>query len=350
MKKVLHLISTDVFSGAENVACQIIKYFKNNKDYDMVYCSKYGSNEQSLKERDIDVLELKAFNYKALKKAFNKYRPDIIHAHDAKACILASFFYKKALIIGHIHGNHENMRKMNFKSVLFYIISKKLKKIIWVSDSALDNYYFGNKENIRKKSIVLYNVIDSNEIYEKIKLDNKSYENYDLIYLGRLTYPKNPERLIEIINKLTKIKKDIRVAIVGTGDLENNVKKIIKKYKLENNIDLYGFVSNPYKILNNSKAMIMTSRYEGTPMCALEAISLGKPIISTPIDGLKKIVNNNTTGFLSDDDDEIVEFIYSFIEDEDKIKTFNSNVKKLNNEINNLTLYYKKINQIYIGD
>ncbi|MFR2721860.1 MAG: glycosyltransferase [Thomasclavelia ramosa] len=50
-----------------------------------------------------------------------------------------------------------------------------------------------------------------------------------------------------------------------------------------------------------SKLMIMTSRTEGTPMSALESLTLGKPIVSTPTDGLNELITNNINGFLSND-------------------------------------------------
>lgn len=68
MVKVLHLISTNVFSGAENVACQIMKLFSNDDNYKMVYCSTIGSNKESLENRKIEVLPLEKFNYACVKK------------------------------------------------------------------------------------------------------------------------------------------------------------------------------------------------------------------------------------------------------------------------------------------
>lgn len=43
--------------------------------------------------------------------------------------------------------------------------------------------------------------------------------------------------------------------------------------------------------------MIMTSLWEGTPMCALEALAMGIPIVSTPVDGLCDLIENGKNGF-----------------------------------------------------
>ena len=45
------------------------------------------------------------------------------------------------------------------------------------------------------KSSILYNIIDIDEVNNKLTLDKNNY-NFDIIFLGRLTYPKNPHRLL----------------------------------------------------------------------------------------------------------------------------------------------------------
>ena len=51
----------------------------------------------------------------------------------------------------------------------------------------------------------------------------------------------------------------------------------------------------------------MTSRFEGTPMVAIEAQILGVPIVSTPVDGMKEIVTNGFNGYTSNDNNDFVE-------------------------------------------
>ena len=342
--KVLHLISTDIFSGAENVACQIIKQFEKDEKYDMVYCSKIGPNKDRLDSLEIKTLPIQKFNYDCVKKAVEEYKPDIIHGHDIKASIIASMFSKKAKIISHIHSNHENMRKFNLKTFLYGLTIKKYSKIIWVSQSALDSFYYVN--NAKNKSIVLYNVIDSKALLDNLKKDKNDYK-FDLIYLGRLTYPKNPERLIELIDNTIKAKKDLKVAIIGDGDLKNNVEKMIEEKHLEKNVTMFGFMNNPYKVLSCSKLMIMTSRYEGTPMCALEAMALGKPVISTITDGLKDIIDNNKTGFISNDDNELSKKIIEVLSDDKKYNKWCEQVINKNNDINNIEKYCDEMRKIY---
>lgn len=345
MKTVIHLISTDVFSGAENVACQIINSFKkNNKDYKMIYVSKIGPNKKNLEDRSIPYYELDKFNYKSIKKAVEKIHPDIIHAHDTKAIIMASLFHKKVKIVGHIHANHENLRTKTLKSMLLNYFSKYVSKMIWISKSALENYYYYN--NVKDNSIILYNMIDSKEILSKIKKDKNNYD-FDIIYLGRITYQKNPERFIKIVKEIKEKYPPLKVAMVGSGEMDDEVKKIIKDNNLNQTIKFYGFKNNPYKILQSSKLMMMTSRYEGTPMSALEAFACHVPIISTPTDGLIDIINNGVTGYLSDQDETIVNNTLEMLNNPRKLKETKENVAKENKKINNIEKYKKEIKIIY---
>ena len=122
------------------------------------------------------------------------------------------------------------------------------------------------------------------------------------MFLGRLTYPKNPHRLIKVLQLVCNTNPSTKIAILGDGDLREEVLALIRDSKLLSNIDYLGFQNNPYKILSSSKLMIMTSSWEGLPMCSLEAMSLGVPLVSTPTDGLKEIITSGIDGILDEDD------------------------------------------------
>lgn len=345
MKRIIHLLSTDYYSGAENVACQIINMFKKNNSYELIYVSKISpALKKILDDKGIKYYELKDFQFKYIKQAIKDLSPSVIHAHDVKASIMASFFYKKIKIVSHIHSNHENMRIINIKTLLYNLFSNRFNKIIWVSKGALNSYIFN--KNVQKKSIVLYNVIDKNEIYDKIKKDKFKYDSFDLVFLGRLVYAKNPERLIRIVNSIKKELPKVRVAIVGSGSDEAMVKKMIGDLNLQNNIKMFGFCSNPYKIVSLSKMMILTSRYEGLPMCVLEAISLGKPIISTPTDGLVEIIDSSI-GYLTNDDSKMVNKIVFLLNNESELNRIGKNVLIKSSKLNNLKSYKNELIKIY---
>ena len=168
-----------------------------------------------------------------------------------------------------------------------------------------------------------------------------------MIFLGRLVCQKNPQRLISILKDVKKEIPEIKLGIIGTGDLLEEVKEIVNQDDLQKNVDFLGYQKNPFPYLFNSKIMIMTSKYEGTPMCALEAIACGVPIISTKTDGLVDIIENNKTGYLSDNNEELKKYIIDLLMDEKKLTIMKKNVFEHNKKINNINNYCMNIKNIY---
>lgn len=342
-KRVLHLLSTTTFSGAENVVCQIIKMF-NKSNFEMVYCSPKGNIEEKLEIEKIKYAGINKLNYICVRKILKQYKPDIIHAHDIRASIIAAMFSKNIKIISHIHGNHDNMKKKTIKSILYCLFKNGYSKIFWVSKSAMQEYYF--KEKVKNKSEVLMNVIDKNQIYAKVQEDKEEY-SYDIIYLGRLAKEKNPLRVYEIMKDVVKSNDKVKCAFVGDGELKEKLKEHIKSDALESNIVLKGNMDNPMKILKSAKILVMASKYEGTPMCALEAMSLGVPIVATPTDGLVELVKNGVNGFLSEENENLVVEIDKIIKNEEYRKKLSKNNIKIFNEQNDIDQYMKKIEREY---
>ena len=301
--RIIHLLCSSKFSGAENVVCQIIDMFRRNADMDFVYCSPDGPIRQSLAERQIPYMPLSKLSVSGFRKVIQDFKPDIIHAHDMKASVIAAAAKGNIPLISHIHNNNFDSQKPTLKAILYRLAAAKAKHIFWVSQSSMTGYYF--HKGLEKKSTVLYNVIDAEQLQQKAA-QAECQTTYDIVYVGRLTYQKNPQRLIKVLKEVVKQQPNLKAAVIGIGDLEAEVQRLVAEENLQDNVYCLGFMSNPYGILKNSKVMLMTSRWEGTPMCALEAMALGVPIVSTPTDGLCELVEHGKTGYLSEEDEALV--------------------------------------------
>lgn len=344
--KILHVLCSNRFSGAENVVCQIIDMFQDEPDVKMVYCSPDGQIRESLKEHEIAFTPLKELSVAALKQVIQEQRPDVIHAHDMRASFYAAGACGKIPLISHIHNNNFDSRGVSPKSVAYLFAAHKARHIFWVSQSSYEGYAFHSL--FQKKSSVLYNIIDVNALYEKTSLDTNEYD-YDITYIGRLTPPKNPQRLMNVFRLVIDKKPNVKIAVIGTGELEAETKALAQQYDLLQNVDFLGFQSNPLKILYDSRVMAMTSRWEGTPMCALEAMALGVPIVSTPVDGLKDLVINGENGYLSDDDIVLAEKLLAIVEDEELHDRYSDYMKRQAAIYNDMTKYKKAIAEQYRG-
>lgn len=314
MKKkiVLHVLSSHSYSGAENVVCQIVSMFRKYTDYEMYYASPDGPIKEALDERSVNFIPMKTVSFGEFRRVISELKPDIVHAHDMKASFYASLVCGHTLLISHIHNNSFDSRKITTKVLLYCIAAIKAKHIFWVSSSAYSSFYF--RRFFEKKSSVLYNIIDHVQIREKA-IQATDQSQYDVVYLGRLSYPKNPQRLICVLENVVANLPNVRIAIIGNGPMEKEIQTLVSEKGLCDNIHFLGYMSNPHGVLKNSKVMLMTSRWEGTPMCALEAMALGIPVVSTPTDGLKDVITHGINGYLSDEDEQLTRHIVSLLSD-----------------------------------
>lgn len=343
--KVLHILNTGKFSGAENVACQIISLFKGNA-VAATYVSYDGTIREALQERGIDFNPVRKMSVSELKRVIREENPDVIHAHDMKASFTAALACGKIPLVSHIHNNAFDSRSISVKSIAYYFAAWKAKHIFWVSQPAYEGYVF--HKAFQKKSSVLVNIIDAEALKNKMVMDTEQY-SYDMVFLGRLSGPKNPQRLIGVFAGILEQRPTTKLAIVGSGELESEVKQLVEEKGISDHVAFLGFQSNPYKILHDAKLMIMTSRYEGMPMCALEAMALGVPIVSTPTDGLKDVVETGVTGFLHESDEELCNSCLRILENADLQSKLSANSVKRAAQLMDLGKYRENILDVYMG-
>lgn len=337
--KVMHVLNSRIYSGAEKVVCQIIHAFQG--EVEMVYCSPESDIVRKMVEgQGVTYLPMKTMSVSELSRVIREQKPDLIHAHDMRAGFFSALCCGKIPLVSHIHNNAYDARGLSPKTVGYLLAGFRAKHIFWVSQSSFDGYAF--HKLFARKSSVLYNVIDTDEIYTKLSQDSNTYD-YDLIYVGRLTYQKNPQRLLRLCARLKESKPDLKVAIVGTGELEEELKALSQELNLEDTVHFLGFQPNPIKMVACSKAIILTSRWEGTPMCALEAMALGTPVVSTPSDGMKDLLTDGVSGYLTESDEQMAEDLLKIFTQPEHRQLLAENARKKFDSLNDGEAYKRAI-------
>lgn len=120
--KVLHLLESPRFSGAENVVCQIILMLKDEIEF--VYCSRDGQIREALQERNIKFCPIKKLSVSEVKRVIKEEKPDLIHAHDMRASFYAALVCGRIPLISHIHNNNFDSRGLSVKSILYFLRQK----------------------------------------------------------------------------------------------------------------------------------------------------------------------------------------------------------------------------------
>ena len=129
-------------------------------------------------------------------------------------------------------------------------------------------------------------------------------ENKKVIAIGRYTYQKGFERLIEAWNILSPGFPGWKLDIIGNGEERDKLQDLIHAYHLDGQVTLVSPTKSIDKVYLDASLLAMSSRYEGLPMVLLEAQAFGLPIVSFACKcGPKDIVANGETGFLVEEND-----------------------------------------------
>ena len=235
-----------------------------------------------------------------------------------------NYFGRKYTWVHSCYRSYSNFSK--FYSSPRYV--ERLKKnrycgldgIVFVSQDAKSEFVevFGSFPNMP----VVYNPILSKQILylseSQKDLDIVNRKNFVFISIGSLIPVKNHVLLIEAAKILKGLNLKFTILILGSGYLESLLKEKVCDYKLENYVKFIGFTENPYKFIREANVYVMTSKSEALPTAMLEAMVLGKPVITTNVTGSREIVGMGIFGMLTDENpDSLSKAMRDFIENND---------------------------------
>ena len=142
------------------------------------------------------------------------------------------------------------------------------------------------------KVVVVLGGVDIEESEKYLKSDQQipiDDREYAACFVGRLHYQKGLLELIDIWKEVVKKYKKAKLAIVGFGPLEGDVRKKVQQYGLDENIDILGYRTGQgkYQIFKNSKIILHPATYDSGGMAAAEGMAWGLPSVSFDLEALR---------------------------------------------------------------
>jgi glycosyltransferase involved in cell wall biosynthesis len=121
-----------------------------------------------------------------------------------------------------------------------------------------------------------------------------------LVNVGRLGEQKGHLQLIEAARLLAEEGLDFQLVLVGDGPLRPYVESLIARYGLDSKIHITGWATEVEvkQHLISSRAMVLPSFAEGLPVVIMEALALGRPVISTYVSGIPELIEPGVSGWL----------------------------------------------------
>lgn len=265
------IVPYGIYGGAEVYLKNLFLHKPNSLDVDFLFL-RQNSLIKHLNDYNCFILKnLNKLKHKLIKENYDK----IIYYNSKSVYAFILNLKKEKLIYSDlIEIYHSNFRWSDSLSSLGS--RDGVSKIIRISDTLCNNI----RGNFRLKTIPVS--IDTNKYQEKktplsgLEKFNSHKKLFGLV--ARLSPEKNISYAIELFGNLP----DYKLIIIGDGPLRQKLQSKIDLYGLKN-IELLGYKENVYEYYNLLDAFILTSKYEGTPISIIEAMSYNIPIFTTDV-------------------------------------------------------------------
>ena len=248
---------------------------------------------------------IKVFNFLngflKFKKIVIKEKPDYVISFGNLQNIINILSTKNSIV--RVDNPISESHKGFFEKIypfLVKILFNKAGKIIVVSKGLKKELIENFKIIVEKKIKVIYNSIDVKKIKEisKEPLETKYQKIFEypvIINIGSLIRQKGQWHLIRAFREAKNRIKDLKLVILGEGELESYLKGLVKNLDLEKDVYFLGWQKNPFKFLVKSKLFVFPSLWEGFGIAILEAMACGLPVISSDCNfGPREILAPNT--------------------------------------------------------
>lgn len=304
------------YGGGERMVSLLASNLDINKLDARVYCI-YGDPqgtpmEQEILNHGVSITYLRkgiGFSLRCLFRVWQEmsaFKPEVIHTHLGAGVYCAPWtLFHKSRMIHTLHSIPEKESGRIRSAVMRCMY--KLGKAIPVAISDTNRKLTASYYNLDVQSVeCVVNPVNASafETYSKNPWPSRSY---DFIHIARFEDEKNHHGFVHCIAKMIASKpecKDVKIALVGGGPLEEVVKSEVVRLGISDNVTFLGIRDDIPALLGDSRCLILPSKFEGLPMTILEAMAAGLPVIATRVGGVPDVVEDGVTGLLAETGDE----------------------------------------------
>ena len=304
---ICHVISGDLWAGAEVMACQLLKSLQLSQGIKLsVLLLNDGRLASELRESGIQVFVISEQDNSFIKifltafRLFSNNPPDVFHTHRYKENFLGyllSIFMSSHLVATQ-HGLPE-FKKISFietiKSRLnFFLLRFFFHQVVAVSEDIksffIDEYFFD-----KKRVITVHNGVNL-PVHSQYKVD---FFRFIIGSAGRF-FPVKDYFLLVSVAKFLLQESGVYFVLAGEGPQRESLEKLIEDSLLQDHFHLVGHKEDMDSFYSGLSVYINTSVHEGIPMTILEAMARGLPIIAPRVGGIPEVVDDGVQGFLID--------------------------------------------------
>jgi glycosyltransferase involved in cell wall biosynthesis len=311
--KVLHVISGDLWAGAEAQACTLLSSLRRQPDIEV---AAVVLNDGELAQRlaaagvTVNILDESRLSswriFADLKALLRRWQPDIVHTHRTKENVLGSFanmLTRRVPSVRTVHGDSEHaprglksrLRRGLFDSLDHWCARYGQERMIAVSEE------LGKKLAMKfppEKVVVIENGVDPEAVMAKchpvtFRTDEPGATHIGIV--GRLVPVKRVDLFLRTAASLFRDEplRTWRFHVFGDGPLRASLSRLASELGIAGVVTFHGHRNDIVACMAALDVVVMCSDHEGLPMTALEAAVVGVPMVAHAVGGLTGVVQKD---------------------------------------------------------
>jgi glycosyltransferase involved in cell wall biosynthesis len=300
MPEIAFFLPSLKIGGAEKVVVNLVNEFQSRGyDAEILVAERNGELEQEV-HNGVEIKQIKTIPFPGYSAA--GYVPGVIrylrnnrprylytgmnHINVPLICAWKLSNVSTKLIISE-HNTPSSLIENSNKNRIVYSLAEllypKADEIIAVSDGV--KYGLTEIVGVPEKEITrIYNPIVSDDLLRKSKeqVDHSWFESDEMDVILNVANMRPQKKLDDLIRAFSLIQnKSTRLALVGDGPEREQLEEQCRLLGIEDRVEFFGYVENPYKYMRSASVFVLSSRWEGFGNVLVEAMACGCPVIST---------------------------------------------------------------------
>ena len=315
--RVLHLISGDLWAGAEAQAFVLVSSLFGLPELDLtVIILNEGKLAKELRRIGLQVVVIDESAHgffpvlRLIKENLKDRNIDILHSHRYKENVLGALLKKSGTVrylVQTVHGLGEPFKGLKMLKARLYnfldlhYTRKYFDKVHTVSFDIREKL---NRKIDAAKLVTIHNSTNTADTTvtrsaDEIRSELGIGENQLIVgSAGRMVPVKGYDIFLRAARIILEKKPETRFILAGDGPLLQELVDTAREMGIQKHVMFLGFRDDPVDVINALDVFVVCSHNEGIPMVLLEAMALGKAVVATKVGGIPEIIRNDISGLL----------------------------------------------------